>query len=50
MNEEFIDNINDLVKEDDVLWHLGDFVLAVQEKIKTQAFSFRKRIRCKTVI
>ena len=45
MNTKIIDNINSLVKENDILFHLGDFSLTRTDKIK----QFRDRILCKNV-
>jgi calcineurin-like phosphoesterase family protein len=44
-DETVIKNINDCVKRDDVLFHLGDVAFQGPEKI----IEFRNRIRCKTV-
>jgi len=46
MNEALIKNINDLVNEEDTLWHLGDFAFVNSYK---QAMDIRKRINCKDI-
>lgn len=43
MNEWMLANINDVVKHDDILWHLGDFTVGNKREIP----SLRQRIRCK---
>lgn len=45
MNEKLIININNTVKEDDVLYHMGDWSFGGIENI----WKFRKRINCKTI-
>lgn len=50
-NEEEMDatilrNINEMVRKDDVLYHLGDFAKVNVEK----AIAYRKKIQCKNVI
>lgn len=42
MNKTLIDNINELVKQDDVLWHLGDFSFRDHR-------SYRERINCRNI-
>ncbi len=45
MNEAIVNNINDKVGEDDVLFHLGDWSFGGFENIE----EFRKRIKCKNI-
>lgn len=45
MNEVLVKAINDRVKENDVLFHLGDWAFGSFDNIK----NFRKRINCKNV-
>lgn len=45
MNNTLIDNINSMVGEDDILYHLGDFAFGD----KTQIPILRSRIKCKTI-
>ena len=45
MNELIVKNINDNVKENDVLYHLGDFSFGGIKNI----WEFRKRINCKNI-
>lgn len=45
MNELIVKNINDVVKEDDTLYHLGDWSFGGIENI----WEFRKRIKCKNI-
>lgn len=45
MTDILIKNINDTVKEDDVLYHLGDWSFGGKNKI----YKFRKEINCKTI-
>lgn len=44
MNKALIKNINDHVKEDDILYHLGDFAFGYKNVIE-----FRKAIKCKNI-
>lgn len=46
-DETIINNINDLVKEDDVLYHLGDFAFGVKAE---NVPKYRSKIRCKNII
>ena len=46
MNTALVERINDSVKEDDVLIHLGDWSFGGQDKI----FEFREQINCKNII
>lgn len=45
MNATIIDNINAMVGENDILWHLGDFAFGD----KSQIPNLRGRINCKTI-
>lgn len=50
MDEVFIDNINKCVKENDVLFHLGDFVYGVNKSnYRKICIEFRNKIKCKNV-
>ena len=46
MNQKIVDNINDVVNENDWLFHLGDWSFGGYENIK----KFRDRIICKNII
>lgn len=45
MNEVIIDNINNSVREDDILFHLGDWSFGGYENIE----GFRQKITCKNI-
>lgn len=45
MNDAIVNNINDVVGENDILWHLGDFSLGKKENVNI----FRERINCKNI-
>ena len=45
MNELIVSNINKYVKEDDILYHLGDWSFGGIENI----WEFRKQINCKNI-
>ena len=45
MNRAIIDNINSCVKEDDILYHLGDFAMGSHENIAR----FRNSLKCQTI-
>ena len=45
MNELIVSNINKYVKEDDILYHLGDWSFGGIENI----WNFRKQIKCKNI-
>lgn len=45
MNQTLIKNINSVVKEDDILFHLGDWSFGGFDKI----FEFREQIKCKNI-
>lgn len=44
-NQILIDNINQLVKENDVLYHLGDWSFGGYDNI----WNFRKQLKCKNI-
>ena len=44
MNDKIVDNINNLVAPDDVLFHMGDVAFG-----KDAVIEFRKRINCKNI-
>jgi len=46
MNAAIINNINDVVMEDDILIHLGDWSFSGKEKVE----EFRNQINCKNII
>ena len=45
MNDVLVNNINALVKENDTLWHLGDWSFGGHEQIKI----FRNKLNCKNI-
>lgn len=45
MNQAIVKKINQVVKEDDILYHLGDWSFGGKENI----WNFRKQINCKTI-
>ena len=45
MNEAMAANINAIVKEDDILWHLGDWSFGKEDNIA----EFRSMINCKNI-
>lgn len=49
MDEILIENINNYVDENDVLWHLGDYCYSKNRDLEIQAEKYRKRIKCKNV-
>lgn len=51
MDAYLIDQINAVVGEDDILWHLGDFCFGPknEEKFLARAWDYRHRIKCKNV-
>lgn len=49
MNDVITDNINAMVGEDDILWHLGDFAFAPRDRYVHKCEFYRRRIRCKDV-
>lgn len=49
MDQVLIDNINNMVGENDILWHLGDFALPGKRDYINKCTEYRKRIKCKNV-
>jgi calcineurin-like phosphoesterase family protein len=49
MDDFLIKKINENVKRDDVLWHLGDFCFAKKDKIEEVARKYRDRINCRNL-
>lgn len=47
MDNEIINNINNIVGENDILYHLGDFCFAPKGEYYKTAANYRKRINCK---
>lgn len=52
MDDAIIKNINELVKPDDTLWHLGDFCFGPKdaEAFLRVAANYRRRINCRKII
>ena len=49
MDDYLINNINDLVGENDTLYHLGDFCFAPKNEYYNAARQYRNRIKCRNV-
>lgn len=49
MNDEFIDNINNMVGQDDTLYHLGDFCFAPKHHYYNAAKRYRDSINCNNI-
>lgn len=49
MNDVLIENINKCVKDEDTLWHLGDYCYSKNRDIELEAKKYRERINCKNV-
>ena len=49
MDDTIINNINEMVEEDDILWHLGDFAFGHGDAYIRNCENYRRRIRCKNV-
>lgn len=49
MDDTLIDNINRVVKPDDVLFHLGDFAYGIKSRYFDVCKGYRDRIRCRTI-
>lgn len=49
MDDYLISNINKFVKQNDTLWHLGDFCFGPKESISQYAEKYRSRINCKNI-
>ncbi len=49
MDATIIDNINDMVGKEDILWHMGDFAMGVKRDYVQKCTEYRKRIKCKNI-
>ncbi len=49
MDDYLINKINEYVKEDDILWHLGDFCFAPKGRMQEYAQKNIRRINCKNI-
>jgi len=49
MDDYLIDGINQVVGENDTLWHLGDFCFAQKNEYLKVAKQYRDRIKCRNV-
>jgi calcineurin-like phosphoesterase family protein len=49
MNDYLISRINDVVRKDDVLWHLGDFCYAPKNRLEEFVKNYLERINCKNI-
>ena len=49
MNDSLIDSINNIVGENDTLWHLGDFCFTRGKNYYYDCLNLRNRIKCKTI-
>ena len=49
MNDTIINEINAIVGEDDVLWHLGDFAFSSKYDYYSRCKYYRDRIKCRNV-
>lgn len=49
MDDYLIKKINENVKKDDILWHLGDFCWGKKKYISDKARKYRERINCRNV-
>jgi calcineurin-like phosphoesterase family protein len=49
MNDYLINKINECVKKDDILWHLGDYSFSPKSKVEEYAGKIRSRINCKNI-
>ncbi len=49
MDKTLIDNINAIVKEEDTLWHLGDFAFGIKDNYANVVEGYRRRINCKNI-
>lgn len=49
MDNTLIDNINKMVGENDILYHLGDFCFGPKHDILRTASNYRRRIKCKNI-
>ena len=49
MNDHLINKINEYVKKDDILYHLGDYCFAPKNRIEEYAQKHTDRINCKNI-
>lgn len=49
MNDDITDNINEMVGQDDILWHLGDFAFARKDDYYRKCRFYRDRIICQNI-
>lgn len=49
MDDYLINKINQSVKKDDILWHLGDYCFSPKSKIEEYAERIRNRINCENL-
>jgi calcineurin-like phosphoesterase family protein len=49
MDDTLIENINNIVGENDTLYHLGDFCFGSKHDILRTATNYRRRINCKNI-
>lgn len=49
MDDELLKEINAMVGEDDILWHLGDFAMPGKNDLYRRCLEYRDRIKCRTV-
>lgn len=49
MNDTIINNINSIVGENDILWHMGDFAFAPKDSYARTCENYRRRIKCKNM-
>lgn len=49
MNDKLIENINNIVGKDDILYHLGDWCFAPKNEYYKAARSYRDKINCKEI-
>jgi len=48
-DQTLIDNINQLVKPNDILWHLGDFCFGRKHEFFETAKKYRSQIKCRNI-
>jgi calcineurin-like phosphoesterase family protein len=49
MNDYLICKINEFVKKDDVLWHLGDFCFCPENLLENSVKNYLEKINCKNI-
>lgn len=49
MDDHLIKKINEYVKKDDILWHLGDFCCARKKDTESVAKKYKEKINCKNI-